>query len=80
MHDQLTTENLRQVVLDALASRASTPWLDSDGASEYLGCAAGTLKTWRARGEGPPYHVINGKLVRYHRDELDSFARGEEIR
>ncbi len=80
MNDQITHENLRRAVLDAFAQTVSTPWLDSDGASGYLGCAAGTLKTWRARGEGPPYHVINGKLVRYHRDELDAFARGEVIR
>jgi len=60
--------------------QAQTPWLDCENAGAYLGCAPGTLKTWRARGEGPPYHVINGKLVRYHRDELDAFVRGEVAR
>jgi hypothetical protein len=38
------------------------------------------MKTWRSRGEGPRYHVIQNKLVRYHVDELDRFIRGEESR
>jgi hypothetical protein len=53
-----------------------SPWLDTDGAADYLGARPGTLKNWRHRGEGPKYHVVNRRLVRYHRDDLDAFARG----
>jgi hypothetical protein len=78
--EHITYDGLRQVVFDAIAQAAPSPWFDCEHAGAYLGCAPGTLKTWRARGEGPPYHVINGKLVRYHRDELDAFVRGEVAR
>lgn len=71
---------IRTTVLDAMAMRTPSPWLDSDGAAVYLGCTPGTLKTWRARGEGPRYHVLNGKLVRYHTADLDLFVRGEATR
>lgn len=54
----------------------STPWLSTEEAARYLGARPGTLKNWRHRGEGPRYHVVNRRLVRYHRDELDAFARG----
>ena len=57
-----------------------SPWLDSDGAAEYLGCTPGTLKTWRSRGEGPRYSIIQSKLVRYHIKNLDAFVRGEASR
>jgi excisionase family DNA binding protein len=72
-----TPEELRQAVLDALAAHAPSPWLDADAAAAYISCTRGTLKTWRSRGEGPRYRVINGKLVRYHRDDLDAYVRGE---
>jgi len=57
-----------------------SPWFDTSEAADYLGTKAGTLKNWRHRGEGPKYHVINRRLVRYHGDDLDSFARGEQPR
>jgi len=72
-------------VIDAAVSRAlenrnSSPWLDSEAAAEYLACTPGTLKTWRSQGQGPRYHVIHNKLVRYHADDLDAFVRGEVTR
>lgn len=57
-----------------------TPWFDSEAAAEYLTCTSGTLKTWRSQGQGPRYHVIQSKLVRYHQDDLDAFVRGEVAR
>lgn len=55
----------------------TSPWLDTDEAADYLKAKPGTLKNWRHRGEGPRYHVINRRLVRYHREDLDAFACGE---
>src|SRR3546814_15628028 len=41
-----------------LDTQKTSPWLDSGAAAEYLSCPAGTMKTWRSRGEGPRYHII----------------------
>ena len=58
----------------------TSPWMDSNAAASYLGCSPGTLKTWRSKGEGPAYHIVNQKLVRYHVSDLDAFVRGEVAR
>lgn len=68
-----------RAVTRALDTHVRSPWHDSDEAAAYLGCTPGTLKTWRARGEGPRYHVMQSKLVRYHTDALDAFVRGEPV-
>ena len=73
----VTIEDALRRVLD---NHHRSPWFDSDGAAEYLGCTPGTLKTWRSRGEGPRYHVIQSKLVRYNVEDLDAFVRGEASR
>jgi hypothetical protein len=57
-----------------------SPWLDTAAAAVYLGSSPGTMKNWRHRGEGPTFHIVNKKLVRYHRDELDAYVRGETAR
>lgn len=68
---------VERAVKRALDSHKPTPWFDSQAAAEYLNCTPGTMKTWRSRGEGPKYHIIQNKLVRYHVDDLDAFVRGE---
>lgn len=76
-HDlDLICNALRRV----LETHNPSPWLDSEAAAFYLGCTAGTLKTWRARGEGPRYNIIQSKLIRYHVSDLDAFVRGEVAR
>ena len=72
----LIEDALRRV----LDSRNVSPWLDSKAAALYLGTTAGTMKVWRSRGEGPHYHIIQQKLVRYHVNDLDAFVRGEVAR
>lgn len=67
-------------IIRALEHHKSTPWFDSEAAAEYLACSPGTLKTWRSQGQGPHYHVIHNKLVRYHIDDLNAFVRGEVAR
>lgn len=73
----LTLEAVLRRVLDA---KLRSPWLDGEAAAGYLACSPGTLKTWRARGEGPRYHIINGKSVRYNVADLDAFVLGEANR
>lgn len=71
---ELTIDAIRAAVREEL-SRTVSPWLDSEQAADYLGSTAGTLKNWRATGQGPKYHVIQSRLVRYHREDLDAFVR-----
>lgn len=73
----VSVEDALRRVLD---THKRSPWLDSEAAAEYLACTPGTLKTWRSLGQGPHYHVIHSKLVRYHIDDLDAFVRGEVAR
>jgi hypothetical protein len=79
MSSVLTKLDVEDAVRRVLDTHRS-PWHSTESAAAYIGCEAGTLKTWRTRGEGPRYHLINGKSVRYHRDDLDSFIRGEDAR
>jgi hypothetical protein len=54
----------------------SSPWLDTKAAAAYLGAAPKTLTVWRCLGKGPRYRTCGGRLVRYHRDDLDAFVIG----
>jgi len=76
----LSIMSIEDALRRVLDSHSRSPWLDSDAAAEYLGCTPGTMKTWRSRGEGPQYSVIQNKLVRYHIDQLDAFVGGEVVR
>lgn len=79
MHHDLE-QVVERAVQRALGASTQSPWKDSEQAAEYLSCSAGTLKTWRSRGEGPAYHVVQDKLIRYHVNDLDAFVRGEVAR
>lgn len=52
----------------------TSPWLDTREASAYLGASPKTLAIWRCQGKGPRYHIVNERLVRYHRDDLDGYV------
>lgn len=51
-----TQKPIRSIEHDFLSERATARW---------LGFAPQTLKKWRCRGEGPPYHKIGKRAVRY---------------
>ncbi len=80
MMDPNVIVEIEDAVKRALLARPHSPWLDTEAAAAYLSSTPGTLRTWRAQGEGPHYHVVHGKSVRYHVDELDAFVRGEAVR
>jgi excisionase family DNA binding protein len=61
-----------------MTNSISTPWLNTLEAAAYLRAKAGTLKNWRHRGEGPRYHIINGRLIRYHQSELDAYVMAQD--
>ena len=52
MSDNVTLESVIDTIRKVLKEN-NTPWLDTEFAANYIGCTPGTLKTWRARGEGP---------------------------
>lgn len=79
MHNDLE-QVVERAVRRVLDTSKQSPWKDSEQAADYLSCSAGTLKTWRSRGEGPAYHIIQDKLIRYHVNDLDAFVRGEAAR
>jgi hypothetical protein len=76
----LTSRDVEEAMKRVLDNHTRSPWFDTDGAAIYLGSTPGTVKTWRANGEGPKYHLIHNKSVRYHKDDLDRFVRGEDGR
>ena len=71
---ELTIDAIRAVVREEMG-RPASPWLGTDQAAEYLGSTGGTLKNWRATGQGPKYHVLQTRLIRYHVEDLDAFVR-----
>lgn len=48
--------------------------VDENEAAAILGARVQTLRNWRWRGEGPRFHKIGQRLVRYHRADLAAFA------
>ena len=58
---------------------STSPWMDTEQAAKYIGCRPGTLKTWRAKERGPRYFIVSQKLIRYSKNFLDEFIRGENL-
>lgn len=50
--------------------------VDESEAAAILGARVQTLRNWRWRGEGPHFHKIGQRLVRYHRADLAAFIAG----
>ena len=72
----VTIADVEAVVRWCLETYRYTPWFDTEAAAAYLRKEPGTLKSWRSRGCGPRFHVVNEQTIRYHLDDLDSFIRG----
>jgi len=58
------------------ASEPTDLWLDTAAAARRLGREPGTLRGWRSLGKGPAFHMISGRFVRYHVDDLQAFQDG----
>jgi len=50
-----------------------SPWLTPEETADYLGVALGTIRNWTSQRHIP--HVKLGRVVRFHKDELDSWLR-----
>jgi hypothetical protein len=57
----------------------TSTYLQTPGAAERLGLAAGTLEKMRVRGDGPPYLRLTPRRVVYAVDTLDAWARSHEF-
>jgi len=55
-----------------------SPIMNVSQASAYLGVGRDLLYALAARNEIPHFHV--GRYLRFHRDELDAWARSHEHR
>jgi hypothetical protein len=54
-------------------------YLQTPGAAERLGLAAGTLEKMRVRGGGPAYLRLSPRRIVYAVDALDAWARSREF-
>lgn len=57
---------------DGTQTTFTSPWMTTDQAANYLRVSGGTLRNWRSQGSGPTYRNV-GRVVRYHREDLDAF-------
>jgi len=64
--------------LDPASAEPVGPWLDTEAAARLLGREPGTLRGWRTLGKGPVFHLVSGRFVRYHIEELETFKRLED--
>lgn len=71
----LLTE-VEEIVRRMVETQRYSPWFDTGEAARYLRKEPGTLAGWRSKGEGPRFHTVNDKFIRYHVDDLDAFVRG----
>ena len=53
-----------------------SPWFRAKGAAQYLHLAVGTVRNMTSSGRLPC--VKRGRIVRYHKDDLDAWLRGED--
>ena len=49
-----------------------TPWMTTEVAAKYISVSPGTMHNWRSKGTGPSCRTV-GRIVRYHRHDLDAF-------
>ena len=53
------------------ANRADSPWLNIDGAAEYLACSVERLRKLVARAEVPYHQATRGSRIFFNKHELD---------
>lgn len=51
----------------------------TEAAAAYIGSQPATLKTWRCRGEGPPYLKVSGRMVVYLTSDLDAWLESKRV-
>lgn len=72
---RVAISEVEDIVRRMLETQRYSPWFDTEEAARYLRREPGTLAGWRSKGEGPRFHTVNDKFIRYHVDDLDAFVR-----
>ncbi|TKZ21359.1 helix-turn-helix domain-containing protein [Shimia litoralis] len=71
------TPNLDEIVQLVVArvrdELVEPEWLTPDQAASYCGLTARGLEDLRYRRKGPVSHKVGGRIVRYHRKDLDAW-------
>jgi hypothetical protein len=65
--------------LKAKSAAPVSPFLESDGAAQFLCFAPQTLATMRIKGEGPPFSKVGGKIL-YHIEDLIAWVAECRVR
>ena len=50
-------------------------YLSETQAAKYLSMSKKSLQRWRFKRQGPPYAKLNGKTIRYRREDLDHWMK-----
>jgi len=54
----------------------TTPeYLDTKQAARLMGFSYKTLENWRSKGQGPRYHLLPNKRVRYLKEDIDGWVK-----
>ena len=52
----------------------TSPWLSAAQVAAHLCVSLRSVREWTRRGQ-MPCHYLPGRLVRYHRDEIDAWLK-----
>lgn len=64
-------EAIASRVADLIAARETSPWLNTEGAAEYMACPVSRIRKLTSTEELPSYKEGGRRL--YKRSELDAF-------
>ncbi len=64
-------KKLSDALPNSSANQVPTPWMKPAPAAEYLSISLGTLRNWTSAGYVP--FAKRGRVVRYHREQLDAW-------
>ena len=73
------TEAFARLIAEQVAKRLrddfarTSPWFTPDDAATYLSMTKRGLEDMRAHATGPRFHKVSGRLIRYHRADLDGW-------
>ena len=72
---------LPKIVAREVASlKQASPWMTEQQLADYWQVSAASIKNWTGREEEPLPCGSMGELKRYHRDDVDRWARDEHRR
>lgn len=55
-----------------------TTYMTPKEVAELLSIHEETLRRWRAEGEGPPWHKLSDRVIRYDRGELEAWLEQQK--